>query len=117
MIEMGINWSRAIDNPGDRDQDEQDLLARVRRRRDRVRCEHGEGGRNTETLMLLVLRRQRRPDNAPLEPTDHAGTSVSAIGAPTVGGIAILCSCFRMRQMPHGSHGLLHDSRGSSPAS
>jgi len=68
MVEMGINWLRET---GDRNQDDEDFLAGVRRRGDRVRRKNGEGRGDPEALVLLVLGRQRLSDEPPLEPLVH----------------------------------------------
>ena len=74
MIEMGISWLSAIERPATGIRTMQDLLARVGGRRDRVGGEDGECCRNTETLVLLVLARQWRTDEPPLELTGHERT-------------------------------------------
>ena len=66
MAEMG---RRSVERgePGERDQNEEDLLGRVGRRGDRVRGEHRQRGRSAEALVLFLRCRQRFADDESLD--------------------------------------------------
>ncbi len=66
---MGLANASAVDV--DEDQDAQDLLGRVRHRRQRIGRQHGEAGDAGETLVMGQMRRDRLADHESLDLADE----------------------------------------------